>query len=391
MPPPPPDRPENATGSGSRGRSNSANMPSGRFDTAQRTGPTFSSSTKIDGVVAAGRLGDGDRRADGRVAGEGQFVHRREDAHLARCASFSGGRMNTVSDRLNSPAIACIAASSSPSGVEHHRQRIAGKSCAGEHVVDGKACACCMAQFISGSGRISATWPKFNLKSRHERMISSYGWDVRGGKATACMDQIVRKPRPETDRCDRGGAGAGLPKAGSKQRGRRRWLYALAAIAAIGAGAGAYSWLSQRAAPRSSTTPLPAEKGGLTVTVSATGTLQPLTQVDISSELSGVVRTVAVNENDLVNKGDVLAELDTTRLAAQVEGAEASAKAAAAKVDDARTTLKESEQALARAAAAVEARHGHRPGAGDRDRHARPRRQRRQDRRGQPRHRRRPS
>ena len=93
---------------------------------------------------------------------------------------------------------------------------------------------------------------------------------------------------------------------------------------------------------------MPAEKGGLTVTVSATGTLQPLTQVDISSELSGVVRTVAVNENDLVHKGDVLAELDTTRLGAQVERAEASAKAAAARVDDARTTLKETEQALAR-------------------------------------------
>ena len=82
MPRPPPDRPENATGSGSRGRSNSANMPSGPLDTAQRTGPTFSSSTKIEGVVAAGRLGDGDRRADGRVAGERQLVHRREDAHI---------------------------------------------------------------------------------------------------------------------------------------------------------------------------------------------------------------------------------------------------------------------------------------------------------------------
>ena len=111
---------------------------------------------------------------------------------------------------------------------------------------------------------------------------------------------------------------------------------------------GGYSWLSQEQAQIVYTT-VPAETGGLTVTVSATGTLQPLTQVDISSELSGVVRTVAVDENDLVHKGDVLAELDTTRLAAQVEGAEASAKAAAARVDDARTTLKESEQALARA------------------------------------------
>ena len=66
----------------------------------------------------------------------------------------------------------------------------------------------------------------------------------------------------------------------------------------------------------------PAEKGDITVEVSATGTLQPLIQVDISSELSGVVRSVAVDENQLVKKGDVLAELDTVRLAAQIERAQ---------------------------------------------------------------------
>ena len=160
------------------------------------------------------------------------------------------------------------------------------------------------------------------------------------------MDQIVRKPTPETKIAIE--AALGLDSKGrSLRRGRRRWLYALAAIAAIGAVAGGYSWLSQEQAKIVYDT-VAAEKGGLTVTVSATGTLQPLTQVDISSELSGVVRTVAVEENDLVRKGDVLAELDTTRLAAQVEGAEASAKAAAARVDDARTTLVESKQALAR-------------------------------------------
>jgi HlyD family secretion protein len=40
-------------------------------------------------------------------------------------------------------------------------------------------------------------------------------------------------------------------------------------------------------------TTVPAAIADLTVAVSATGTLQPLTQVDISSELSGVVRSVS--------------------------------------------------------------------------------------------------
>ena len=72
-------------------------------------------------------------------------------------------------------------------------------------------------------------------------------------------------------------------------------------------------------------------------------------QVDISSELSGVVRSVNVDENDTVKKGDVLAELDTVRIAANVDRAEASVKVAQAQVGQAQTTLKEAGQTLSRA------------------------------------------
>ena len=46
----------------------------------------------------------------------------------------------------------------------------------------------------------------------------------------------------------------------------------------------------------------------------ATGNIQPTTEVEVSSERSGVIRTVNVKANSLVKKGDVLAELDTERL-----------------------------------------------------------------------------
>ena len=155
-------------------------------------------------------------------------------------------------------------------------------------------------------------------------------------------------------------------------------------------GGRAYAQYGRPAATLTYTT-VPAEIGNFTVEVSATGILQPLIQVDISSELSGVVRSVAVVENQRVKKGDVLAALDTVRMSAQVERAEASAKAAQAKVTEARTTLDETERTLIRCAVAVEARHGHRPGAGNRDRRARPRRRQCRDRRIEPRHRRRRS
>ena len=96
-------------------------------------------------------------------------------------------------------------------------------------------------------------------------------------------------------------------------------------------------------------TTAPVKRGDLTVEVSATGTLQPLIQVDISSELSGVVRSVNVDENDTVKKGDVLAELDTCASPPMSIAPKASVKAAEAQVGQAQTTLKESGQTLSRA------------------------------------------
>jgi HlyD family secretion protein len=66
--------------------------------------------------------------------------------------------------------------------------------------------------------------------------------------------------------------------------------------------------------------------------VTATGTLQPTNQVDVGSELSGIVKSVEADFNDRVKVGQVLARLDTTRLEAQVLQAEAAVRAAEARV-----------------------------------------------------------
>ena len=55
-------------------------------------------------------------------------------------------------------------------------------------------------------------------------------------------------------------------------------------------------------------------RGDLTVTVTATGNLEPRNQVDIGSELSGTIRSVTVDVNDPVKAGQVLTKLDTSRL-----------------------------------------------------------------------------
>src|SRR6187397_2379994 len=56
------------------------------------------------------------------------------------------------------------------------------------------------------------------------------------------------------------------------------------------------------------------QRGDLTVTVSATGNVQPTNEVDVGSELSGIIESVLVEENDRVKRGQVLAQLDVSRL-----------------------------------------------------------------------------
>ena len=84
-----------------------------------------------------------------------------------------------------------------------------------------------------------------------------------------------------------------------------------------------------------------ATRGDLIVVVTATGSVQPSNKVDVSSELSGVVRKVFVDYNSLVKVGDVLAELDTDKLKATVDSSRAHMASAKAKVADAEATLEE--------------------------------------------------
>ncbi|MBZ9675959.1 efflux RND transporter periplasmic adaptor subunit [Mesorhizobium sp. ES1-1] len=162
------------------------------------------------------------------------------------------------------------------------------------------------------------------------------------------MDQIVNLPKTESDSAIE--TALGLDIKGRSRTRRRTWFYALLTLVVLAAGLGLYQWYAGTPARMDYMT-TPAAKADLTIQVSATGTLQPLTQVDISSQLSGMIGSVAVEENQQVKKGDVLAALDTTKLRVQIERAEASAKAAAANVEDAKVTLDENEKALVRAIA----------------------------------------
>jgi HlyD family secretion protein len=99
-------------------------------------------------------------------------------------------------------------------------------------------------------------------------------------------------------------------------------------------------------------------RGDLEVNVSATGNLYPTNQVDVGSELSGIVEKVLVDENDRVKRGQVLAQLDLSRLTDQVVKSQAAVLAAEAQVAQMQATVKETRATLARLRQVAEATGG---------------------------------
>ena len=90
------------------------------------------------------------------------------------------------------------------------------------------------------------------------------------------------------------------------------------------------------------------KRGPLSVRVTATGTLQPIDQVDVGAEVSGRVIEVRVDFNDAVKAGDILAQTDTTHLDARRVQTEAQLAAAKAGVREAEASLADATRRLAR-------------------------------------------
>lgn len=127
---------------------------------------------------------------------------------------------------------------------------------------------------------------------------------------------------------------------GKRRRGLLWWLLAGAVLVV-----GAVQLWQQRAAydagPVVEYVGAEVTRGDLTVKVTATGTLQPLNQVDVGSELSGTVEAVLVDYNDTVKRGQVLARLDPQRLTATAVQARGSLASAQARLREAQATVVE--------------------------------------------------
>jgi HlyD family secretion protein len=113
-----------------------------------------------------------------------------------------------------------------------------------------------------------------------------------------------------------------------QQLGRKKLLILSGAGLLLLAVAGYYFWGNQSSAPRYLTARV--ERGNLRNTVTATGTLQAVTTVQVGSQASGTLSALNADFNSVVKQGQVIAQLDPSVPKAQVDQARANLQQARA-------------------------------------------------------------
>ena len=128
-------------------------------------------------------------------------------------------------------------------------------------------------------------------------------------------------------------------------------------VGLLGAGvltaAGFYFWGDNASAAQYLTAKV--ERGNLRNTVTATGTLQAVTTVQVGSQASGTISALYVDYNSVVKKGQVIAQLDPSVSKAQVEQAKANLQQAQASLQQAKAGVANSRAGVSDAQARAQA------------------------------------
>ena len=113
---------------------------------------------------------------------------------------------------------------------------------------------------------------------------------------------------------------------------RSRWI--IVAVVVLAALAGAWWWKARSAgaAPKYRTADV--DRGTVESVVSATGTIRPVVQVQVGSQVSGTVAKLFADYNSRVRAGQVICQLEPSSFRAREVQAEAAVARAEAGVKD---------------------------------------------------------
>jgi HlyD family secretion protein len=132
---------------------------------------------------------------------------------------------------------------------------------------------------------------------------------------------------------------------------KKRRLAVVAVAVALVALAGFWFWGDRANAAEYMTARV--ERGNLRNTVTATGTLQAVTTVQVGSQASGTISALYADFNSTVKKGQVIAQLDPSVTQAQVQQSRANLQQAEAQLQSARAAVSQSHAGVAQTRAGI--------------------------------------
>jgi HlyD family secretion protein len=164
--------------------------------------------------------------------------------------------------------------------------------------------------------------------------------------------EIIRE-RPMINGWSGGKVLGWIKLASQKALTRKKYLVFGAAGLALLALAAFYFWGGKASAAQYLTAKV--ERGNLRNSVTATGTLQAVTTVQVGSQASGTISSLTADYNSVVKKGQVIAQLDPAVSKAQVDQARANLQQAQASLQQARAAVANSRAGVTDAKAKAQA------------------------------------
>src|SRR5689334_3444414 len=161
------------------------------------------------------------------------------------------------------------------------------------------------------------------------------------------------RPQPLTGGFSPSGVLAWVRTASGKLLSHKKYLLIGGGGLVLLAAAAYYFWGGNSSAAQYLTARV--DRGSLRNTVTATGTLQAVTTVQVGSQASGTISALYADYNSVVKKGQVIAQLDPAVSKAQVDQARANLQQAQAALQQARAAVSNSKAGVSDARARAQA------------------------------------
>src|SRR5262245_2044637 len=136
--------------------------------------------------------------------------------------------------------------------------------------------------------------------------------------------------------------GARRRKSGGRFLNSRRWVL-VAAVVAV-AVLGVFWWRARSAGATPKFRTAEVDRGAVESVVSATGTIEPVEQVQVGSQVSGTVEKINADYNSRVRAGQVILQLEQSSFRAREVQAQAAVAKAEATVHDGERVLQRAQE-----------------------------------------------